>query len=348
MASAILGNLGLFKASGIFVPVETQSDRSGDGPPLTDPLAYLADELAGLSGLDEIDISDLAQFLQQAGDQALDSGHAGGSASGPFGSDLSDLFAPDPGPPGKARCDGPGISPAKLDDLLSELEELDRDPLRPAQGPRTRRIDHLISLERRESKLERLVNHIDQLETSGKKLVKTAAKLDQAGVHLENGVTPSVLRDRADEILELVDGRATAREGRAEELRDEAEELRALGGRKNLIRARFKVAVARFLDRTANALRDKADEKAEKLGKDANFLDRVMDKLGLSENSPPRKLRREGQKPQQRAERMKTFGEFKLHRAERLKGILGRILDRIRDRIDDLYGSASSIFDMEA
>jgi len=347
MATAIPDGLGLLKAI-IFAPTGSLSEPSGDGSSLTGPLADLADELTGLTGFDEVDISDLAEFLQQAGHQAPEGEGVSDSPQGTFEPSLSDLFA-DPGPlASNTPWDGLRISSDELEGLLSALQDLSEDLLGPTAGPRTRRIDRLFDLERRESRLERLIGYIDFLETSGEKLVKRAEKLEQAGEHLENGVTPSVLRNRADEILELADDRATAREERAEELREEAEELRTLGGRENRLRARFKIAVARFLERAAEAIRTKGDEKAEKLGGDADILEHVMDKLDLSEDRPLQELRRAGWRLQRRAERMKSFGEFRLDRAERLKELLDHILERIRDQIDDLYGSTSSILDMEA
>jgi hypothetical protein len=241
-----------------------------------------------------------------------------------------------------------GISEDDIEALVCELNEPDAGAACSTAGPRRRRIDHLLALERRERRLERLRDLIDHLETSGKRLICRAEELGTAGTHLKNGMTPGKLEERAERILELSENRAAAKEARAHDLRDEAHELLEIGGRRNRIRARLMLRIANLLERRADAIRSKGEEQADRLNKDAQSLEQIMDKMHLSEDSPLSRRRRAGAELLERSGQLKTVGERRLERADELKDLLRRLLERCHGRPWDPCHPAPCLCDVEA
>jgi hypothetical protein len=360
MAPASLNSLGLFLSSGVLIPVDIQSDQEADGYLLSLTDAGSDSGSGYAQGPDQADIGELAQLLQQATEDIDGEGGDGivpvGVVSDAACDEMPCCPPPAPGSPGPS-CPGGiedmpweqiGISENEIDALLAELNEPDAGAASSASGPRVRRIDHLLALERRECMLGKLRDFIDYLETSGKRLISKAAELGTAGVYLRNGLTPTKLEERADKILEVSENRAAAREARAANLKEEAEELLEIGGRRNRIRARLKLRVASFLERTADVIRSKGEEKAEQLNKDASSLEHIMGKLHLSENSPISKRRLAGEELLERADQLKLIGERRLGRAEQLKELLEHLLEKMRNRMEDLLHPSPCLFDLEA
>ena len=344
MASGILNGPGSITAAGIFFPYMHQGEGHGGSVSGSDSphLGKLADFFGET---DEVALSDLAQTLQEAG----------GSVDGGNGNDLIPIqlignsgdvinifvaadFAQDipdellhGGFPHADHAESPMPSGDGLD--LLALDDLNEDDLFADIGehrPRVRRIDHLIDLERREFHLGRILEKINELEDKGEKLVRRAEENKEAGAHLENGVTPSVLNDRADEIAETSTHRARARVRKAKVMERQAEELLDLGGRKNRIRAKLKLAIAKSLRNSARTIRKAGMEKAEGLRESADTVADALDRLGLTEDSPKSELRRAGRHLQKRAVKEERLGNLMLRRAERLREFIERILDKVR------------------